>query len=102
MMLVTRQILGNQDFPKNPQKTLFANFANAARKPSKNPPAPTQNVEKPSKNLPRRVFLRVFEGFCHPERDQRGARASLRWQTLREPSKTPLGDCLIVFLAAGP
>ena len=33
---VTRQILGNPDFPKNGQKTLFEGFSNAAKKPLKN------------------------------------------------------------------
>ena len=37
MMPITRQILGSQDFPENPQKTLFESFSNANKKPSKNP-----------------------------------------------------------------
>ena len=32
---ITRQTLGSQDFPENLQKTIFATFADAAKKPSK-------------------------------------------------------------------
>ena len=59
-----RQILGSQDFPENPQKSLFATFSDAAEKPSKNPPPeilknPQKTLPrplKPSKNPPRRHF----------------------------------------------
>ena len=37
MMRVTRQTLRSQDFLENLQKTLFATFSDAAKKPSKNP-----------------------------------------------------------------
>ena len=55
MMRVTRQTLRSQDFPENPQKTLFATFSDAAKKPSKTLkklPAAPGNFEKPSKNPP--------------------------------------------------
>ena len=36
MIPITRQTLGSQDFPENHQKTIFATFSDAAKKPSKN------------------------------------------------------------------
>ena len=72
-MRVTRQTLRSQDFPENLQKTLFATFSDAAKKPSKNPKklsAAPGHFEKSLKNLPAAPKKRqktlpgdIFEGF---------------------------------------
>ena len=57
---ITRYFLGHRELAQNLQKSLFGNFPNAARKPSKNLPAPSKNVENLSTKTVRGVF---FEGF---------------------------------------
>ena len=64
MMRITRQTLGSQDFPENPQKSLFESFSNANKKPSKNPKktsAAHGNFEKPLPR-PRKTFKKSLPG----------------------------------------
>ena len=89
MMPITRQTLGSQDFPENPQKTLFATFSDAAKNPSKNPqknpPPPLEILKNLQKTLPRppktikkpspETFLKVLAIECVTKG---GARAQAR------------------------
>ena len=92
------QILVNQDFPKNHQKTMFWHFSQCRQKRSKNAPATPKNVEKRSKITPRSVFWAFLNGFwmvLRPKKPPKGgareARAPLwfffRSKTIQRPSK---------------
>ena len=99
MMPLTRQILGHQDLTKNHQKTFFGNFSKTARKPSKNPPALSKNVERPFQKPSPERFLKVCEGFAAEKGNKGGAHFAraplcwlLGWQNLSKTIKKRSGD----------
>ena len=73
-----RETLGSQDSQENPQIRLFGDFSHPLKKPSKNPPAVTEKVEKQSKSKQKQLFeglLMVFPPKRSPNGGAREARA---------------------------